>query len=64
MPVGAPWMKLSEAVDYLRRVQPRVAVPVHDYQDVFAEMGYHVFQRCGPEGMTVTVLEAQGPTEV
>jgi L-ascorbate metabolism protein UlaG (beta-lactamase superfamily) len=64
VPVGAPWMKLSEAVDYLRRVQPRVAVPVHDYQDVFAEMAYHVFQRCGPGGMTVAVLEAQGPTEV
>ena len=64
VPVGAPWMKLSEAVDYLRRVQPRVAVPVHDYQDVFAEMAYHVFQRCGPGGMTVTVLEAQRPAEV
>ncbi len=64
VPVGAPWMKLSEAVDYLRRVRPRVAVPVHDYQDVFAEMAYHVFQRCGPVGTTVTVLEAQGPTEV
>ena len=64
VPVGAAWMKLSEAVDYLRRVQPRVAVPVHDYQDVFAEMAYHVFQRCGPGGMTVTVLEAQRPAEV
>jgi L-ascorbate metabolism protein UlaG (beta-lactamase superfamily) len=64
VPVGAPWMKHSEAVDYLRRVRPRVAVPVHDYQDVFAEMAYHVFQRCGPAGTTVTVLEAQRPTEV
>jgi L-ascorbate metabolism protein UlaG (beta-lactamase superfamily) len=64
VPAGAPWMKHSEAVDYLRRVRPRVAVPVHDYQDVFAEMAYHVFQRCGPEGTTVTVLEAQRPTEV
>ena len=57
-------MKLSEAVDYLHRVQPRIAVPVHDYQDVFAEMAYHVLERCGPAGMTVTVLEAQGSTEV
>jgi L-ascorbate metabolism protein UlaG (beta-lactamase superfamily) len=64
VPAGAAWMKLSEAVDYLRRVQPRVAVPVHDYQDVFAEMAYHVLQRCGPAGTTVTVLEAQRPTEV
>jgi L-ascorbate metabolism protein UlaG (beta-lactamase superfamily) len=64
VPVGAPWMKLSEAVDYLRRVQPRVAVPVHDYQNVFAEMAYHVLERCGPARTTVTVLQAQRPTEV
>ncbi|HZD37481.1 MAG TPA: MBL fold metallo-hydrolase [Actinomycetes bacterium] len=64
VPVGAPWMKMSEAVDYLRRVQPRVAVPVHDYQNVFAEMAYHLFQELGPAATTVTVLQAQPPTEV
>ena len=26
----APWLKLADAVDYLRRVGPRVAVPVHE----------------------------------
>ncbi len=30
LPVSAPWMKLAEAVDYLRAVGPRVAVPIHD----------------------------------
>lgn len=30
LPVSAPWMRLSEAVDYLRRVGPRTAVPIHD----------------------------------
>ncbi|HZD72907.1 MAG TPA: MBL fold metallo-hydrolase [Actinomycetota bacterium] len=64
VPVGAPWMRMSEAVDYLRRVQPRVAVPVHDYQYVFAEMVYHLFQQFGPAATTVTVLEPQRPTEV
>ncbi|MEU1180715.1 MBL fold metallo-hydrolase [Streptomyces sp. NPDC005820] len=29
LPIGAPWMKLSEAVDYLRAVAPRLAVPIH-----------------------------------
>ncbi|WP_280273655.1 MBL fold metallo-hydrolase [Nocardia wallacei] len=28
-PAVAPWMKISEAVDYLRAVGPRVAFPVH-----------------------------------
>ncbi|MFC7876542.1 MBL fold metallo-hydrolase [Isoptericola sp. NPDC057391] len=30
LPVAGPWMKLGEAVDYVRRVAPRVAVPIHD----------------------------------
>jgi L-ascorbate metabolism protein UlaG (beta-lactamase superfamily) len=30
VPAGAPWLKLAEAVDYLRRVGPRVAFPVHE----------------------------------
>jgi L-ascorbate metabolism protein UlaG (beta-lactamase superfamily) len=29
LPATAPWMKISEAVDYLRAVAPRLAVPIH-----------------------------------
>ena len=29
LPIGAPWLKLSETVDYLRAVTPRTAVLVH-----------------------------------
>jgi len=28
-PAAAPWMKISEAIDYLRAVAPRHAVPIH-----------------------------------
>ena len=28
-PAAAPWMKIAEAVDYLRAVSPRHAVPIH-----------------------------------
>lgn len=28
-PAAAPWMKISEAVEYLRAVAPRQAVPIH-----------------------------------
>jgi hypothetical protein len=28
-PAAAPWMKISEAVDYLRAVAPEHAVPIH-----------------------------------
>ncbi|MBF6099645.1 MBL fold metallo-hydrolase [Nocardia cyriacigeorgica] len=29
LPAVAPWMKISEAVDYLRSVAPRTAIPIH-----------------------------------
>ncbi|MFT4042882.1 MAG: MBL fold metallo-hydrolase [Gordonia sp. (in: high G+C Gram-positive bacteria)] len=37
LPSAAPWMKLSESVDYLRAVSPRVAVPIH--QAILADAG-------------------------
>lgn len=30
LPASAPWMKISEAMDYLSTVQPRLAFPTHD----------------------------------
>jgi L-ascorbate metabolism protein UlaG (beta-lactamase superfamily) len=30
LPVGGPWMKISEALQYALDVKPRVAFPVHD----------------------------------
>ena len=29
IPAAAPWMRVAEAVDYLRAVNPRTAVPIH-----------------------------------
>ncbi|MEP6710643.1 MAG: MBL fold metallo-hydrolase [Candidatus Saccharibacteria bacterium] len=30
LPVGAPWLKLSETIDFLTAVKPRLAFPTHD----------------------------------
>lgn len=30
LPVIAPWMKLADALDYGKKIQPRVCFPVHD----------------------------------
>lgn len=30
VPVAGPWMKVAEAIDYVRAVHPRLAVPIHD----------------------------------
>jgi L-ascorbate metabolism protein UlaG (beta-lactamase superfamily) len=37
MPTMAPWMKISEAIDYLRAVSPRLAFPIH--QALLADAG-------------------------
>jgi L-ascorbate metabolism protein UlaG (beta-lactamase superfamily) len=63
LPVGAPWLKMAEAVEWLRVVRPRIAVPVHDYQHVIAEMAYHVLERLGPNGTRLMALSAGAPAE-
>ena len=30
LPVSAPWLKLAEALDFVRAVRPERALPVHD----------------------------------
>ncbi|MCW1957070.1 MAG: MBL fold metallo-hydrolase [Mycobacterium sp.] len=40
-PAAAPWMKISEAVDYLRAVAPRHAVPIH--QGIIAPPALPIF---------------------
>jgi len=30
LPIAGPWMKIKDAVDYAKIIQPRIAFPVHD----------------------------------
>jgi hypothetical protein len=30
LPLNAPWLSVAEAIDYLLKVRPKVAIPVHD----------------------------------
>ena len=59
LPTGAPWMKLSEAIDYLRRVAPRVAIPVHDggLAAPHRVMHWTLMEKFAPDGTTVRPLE-------
>ncbi|MGM1058744.1 MBL fold metallo-hydrolase [Saccharothrix sp. Mg75] len=56
LPTAAPWMKLSEAADFLAAVGPRRAVPIH--QSLLAHPGvyYRVLTGTAPEGVEVVVL--------
>jgi glyoxylase-like metal-dependent hydrolase (beta-lactamase superfamily II) len=61
-PAAAPWMKISEAVDYLRAVAPTHAVPIHQaiiepnargiYYGRLSEMTDTDFQVLEPENGT------------
>ena len=64
LPTGAPWLKAGEAVDYLRAVAPRIAVPIHE--GVLSRPGLHygLFTNLAPEGTEVKVLEPGEPAKV
>jgi L-ascorbate metabolism protein UlaG (beta-lactamase superfamily) len=62
LPTGAPWLKLSEAVDYLRAVAPRTAVPIHEAVLARPAMHYGMFEQLAPEQTTVRVLDRETPT--
>ncbi|MCF8601893.1 MBL fold metallo-hydrolase [Gordonia sp. HY442] len=66
LPAAAPWLKLSEPIDYLRAVNPRVAFPIH--QGVQSEAGVNVHNsritEMAPEGTEFRVLESGVPTSL
>ncbi|WP_129668952.1 MBL fold metallo-hydrolase [Phytoactinopolyspora endophytica] len=57
MPTAAPWQKLSEAIDFLRAVEPATAIPIHQAILTKPEMYYGHFQRLGPERTDLRLLE-------
>jgi L-ascorbate metabolism protein UlaG (beta-lactamase superfamily) len=64
LPTGAPWLKLSEAVDYLREVAPRTAVPIHEAVLARPAMHYRLFEQLGPKGTTIRVLDRETRTQL
>jgi L-ascorbate metabolism protein UlaG (beta-lactamase superfamily) len=59
LPVGGPWMKLGESVDYVRAVAPEIAVPIHQAGRATAhqQLHYQVLRGLAPSGTTVHVLD-------
>lgn len=58
LPTAAPWLKASEAVEFLRAVAPRVAVPIHEAALAHPESYYGLFTNLAPQGTEVRVLGA------
>lgn len=59
LPVGGPWMKIGEAVDYLRRVRPRVVIPIHQagLAQIHQELHYGLLRNLGPAQCELLALE-------
>ncbi|WP_431956103.1 MBL fold metallo-hydrolase [Nocardia lijiangensis] len=61
IPAAAPWMRISEAVDYLRAVAPRTALPIHFGIIEPSARGIYFgrLSEMGPEGTEFTTLEPE-----
>jgi L-ascorbate metabolism protein UlaG (beta-lactamase superfamily) len=67
LPAGAPWLKLSEPVEYLRHVRPLVAVPVHEKVLSAAGISIHyrqLEQLGAKDGTTFQSLDDGKPVEL
>ncbi|MEJ7635514.1 MBL fold metallo-hydrolase [Aeromicrobium sp.] len=55
LPVGGPWMKIAEAVDFARAVAPRVIVPIHQggLADVHRQLHYGLLRNLVPSELVV-----------
>ena len=66
LPLNAPWAASRDTVAFVRRIAPRVAVPVHDA--LLSPAGRALYlshvKNFGPEGMDVRDLSDGTPTEV
>lgn len=64
LPTGAPWLKVAEAIDYLRAVAPQVAVPIHERALARPEMAYQLFEDLRPPDTEIRVLSDGGGTDL
>jgi L-ascorbate metabolism protein UlaG (beta-lactamase superfamily) len=63
VPTGAPWLKAAEAVDFIRAVRPRVAVPIHEAVLSMPQMVYGLFDRLKPESTALRVIDGGEPAD-
>jgi L-ascorbate metabolism protein UlaG (beta-lactamase superfamily) len=65
LPIGAPWLKVSEVIDYVMAVRPTVAIPVHDAVLAIPQMDVGIVSRfTQPQGIEVRVVENGATVEV
>lgn len=63
LPIVAPWLKLSEALDYARKINPKICFPVHDGIAKPGTFEKHPKNILPQFGIDVVILENGKPTE-
>jgi L-ascorbate metabolism protein UlaG (beta-lactamase superfamily) len=64
IPAAAPWLKVSESVDYLRAVAPRTAIPIHEAVAAVPQMYYRLLDQLGPEDTRLRVIDDGEPIDL
>jgi len=64
LPTMAPWMRMAQAIDYLRAVAPKVAVPIHEGLLKSTDLFYGAFRGLGPDQTELRVLDDGQPVEL
>lgn len=67
VPIAAPWSKVSESIDFVKKAKPGVAIPVHDA--VLSELGKKfnnnwVSKACDEVGVKLVILEPNSSVDL
>jgi L-ascorbate metabolism protein UlaG (beta-lactamase superfamily) len=57
LPVGAPWLKVSEVIEYAEAVKPQIAIPVHDAVLAMPSMHNGMVEHFTSDGIKLQVIE-------
>jgi L-ascorbate metabolism protein UlaG (beta-lactamase superfamily) len=57
LPISGPWLKLSDAVDYLRALNPTTAFPMHEAVTSRPALFHNYLEKLKPKSTTFQVLE-------
>jgi len=66
LPIGGPWMKIGESIDYLRALAPRIAVPIHQagLAEIHQNMHIGLLRNLAPTGTDIVVLDHAVPRDL
>jgi L-ascorbate metabolism protein UlaG (beta-lactamase superfamily) len=64
LPTAAPWLKVAEAVDYLRAIAPPLAVPIHQAILATPEKYYGLFRELAPAGTDIQIAAHAEPMKL